>query len=65
MRYRVTAEYVTARTAGRKAPTTIFGQADTPVVVQGYSRGMLLPDDTEQESIGHLSRVGFIEPVPD
>ncbi len=50
MSYKVTADYVTARTTDR----------DGKPVVLGFYRGAVLPDDVTQETIDHLLDVSLI-----
>jgi len=69
--YRVTAPYVTCRSASASAAAwgSAPGWADSwPVSrsdIAQFHEGAVLPDDVPQEDIDHLLAVGLIEPVED
>lgn len=61
-RYKVVAPYITVKT--REATAAIL-PGSHGIGIQGLSRRAILPEDVDEETIGHLLRSKLIEPVED
>jgi hypothetical protein len=61
VRYRVTAPYVTARSA--EAAMLMPAPWKQALAVSGYNRGAILPESVPAEDIGNLLGLRMIEPV--
>jgi hypothetical protein len=64
VRYRVTAPYVTCRSAEAAMQLAALGRHQD-LATSGYNQGSVLPESVPAEDIAHLLASRMIEPVPD